>query len=87
VAGVAVDEEEAATIAAQALGGGRFRTIVCDVSGATATEAELVVHAALAFFGLELAVGVKDVHDAGSLTSRAGGVGRTGQRLLLVLVL
>jgi hypothetical protein len=60
---------------------------MCDVSSATATEAELVVHAALVFFRLELAIRAKDVHDAGSLTSGAGGVGRTGRRLLLVLVL
>jgi hypothetical protein len=60
---------------------------MCDVSGTAATEAELIVHAVLAFFGLKLAVGAKDVRDAGSLTSGAGGVGRTGRRLLLVLVL
>jgi hypothetical protein len=67
------------------LRGGRLRTIVCDVTGASAAEAKLVVHAALAFFGLELAVGAEDVRNAGSLTPGVGGVGRTGRGLLLVL--
>jgi hypothetical protein len=40
---------------------------MCDITGATTTEAELVVHVVLVFFRLELTIRAKDVCNAGSL--------------------